>query len=97
MDPKQIDLNQLGKQFCDNCVVGMNNEAFFLIPIAGQQATAYVLTPEHAKRLSQSLTHYVQLYEKNNRPITSNWTEHMPSPIQMTDLPGKDAGSSEKK
>ena len=51
MQPQQIDVAQLPKQYCENIVVGSNDQMFMLITMVGINATAYAITPEHAKRL----------------------------------------------
>lgn len=90
MNPQPIDINQVPKQLSENVMVGANNEMFVIIPVVGTNATAYALTPEHAKRLSKLLAERVSDFEKKVRPITES--TGVPSPIQTSDLPpnGKD-------
>jgi len=88
-----MDLNKVPKQFCDNVTVGCSKEAFILIMQTGGTGTAYAFTPEHAKRLSQSLAHNIAEYEKSHGKIDAEWNPNIKSPIQSTDLPN-DSGST---
>lgn len=54
----------------------------------GENATAYALTPAHMKRLSQSLAHQIEEYEKNFGPINAKWSPGIESPIQSKDIRG---------
>jgi hypothetical protein len=91
MPPNNLDINQVPKQFSEQMVVGSNNQFFVLIPIAGTNATAYAITPEHAKVLAKTLTEHVENFEKNVRKIDIGG---MPSPIQRSDLPPSDQGKT---
>jgi len=86
MDPKQININQIPKQFCEKMVIGSNNQFFVVIPVVGATATAYAITPEHAKSLAKTLTEHVAKFEMNIRPIP-DMGNAVPSPIQTSDLP----------
>ena len=88
MSPQQIDANQLPKQFCENIVVGSNDQTFVLITLVGVNATAYAISPEHAKSLAKTLNEHVANFEKNVRPIR-DITAGVRSPIQPTELPPK--------
>lgn len=86
MDPKQININQIPKQFCEKMLVGSNNQFFVVVPVVGTNATAYAITPEHAKSLVKTLSEHVARFETNIRPIP-DMGGAVPSPIQTSDLP----------
>lgn len=94
-------MNQVPKQFCDNITAGYSSEFFVLILKNGSNASAYSLTPQHAKRLAQYMTHQVSQFEKEHGAIKAEWTQNIQSPIQPGDLknPGTDPsqGKSEEK
>lgn len=81
-----MDLNKLPKQFCDNVNMGFSAEALVLALMSGQNASIFAFSPEHAKRLSLSLVHNLQQYEKTFGEIKTEWTPGVESPIQIVDL-----------
>jgi hypothetical protein len=95
MDPKQINIDQIPKQFCEKMLIGSNNQFFVVIPIVGANATAYAITPEHAKSLVKTLSEHVAKFETNIRPIP-DMGGAVPSPIQTSDLPPHDGGEPKK-
>ena len=92
----QIDLNQVPKQFCEKMVIGSNNQFFVVVPIVGTNATAFAITPEHAKNLAKVLTEHVVKFEKNVRAIPELHGA-IPSPIQSSDLPPNNGEEPKKK
>lgn len=84
MTSNNINIEQVPKQFSENMIVGSNNQIFVLIPVVGINATAYAITPEHAKGLAKQLTAHIERFEKNVRKIE---IEGVASPIQRSDLP----------
>lgn len=86
MDEPQINLDQVPKQFCEKMLIGSNNQFFVVMPIVGANATAYAITPEHAKSLAKTLSEHVAKFETNIRPIP-DMGGAVPSPIQTSDLP----------
>ena len=80
------DLNKIPKQFCENVLAGHSQESFVLVMTAGETANAYALTPQHMKRLVQSLTHQVAEYEKRFGQIDASWSPGIESPIQTKDI-----------
>ncbi len=95
MDPKQINIDQIPKQFCEKMLVGSNNQFFVVMPLVGQNATAYAITPEHAKRLVKTLQEHVAKFEMNIRPIP-DMGGAIPSPIQTSDLPPQEGNGPKK-
>lgn len=95
MDPKQINISEIPKQFCEKMLVGSNNQFFVVVPVVGTSATAYAITPEHAKSLARTLAEHVAKFEVNIRPIP-DMGGAVPSPIQTSDLPPNN-GSEPKK
>jgi hypothetical protein len=59
-----------------------------MIVSVGEQAAAYALTPQHMKRVVQSLAHQVEEYEKKFGVINAKWTPGIESPIQSKDIKG---------
>lgn len=95
MEPTNINIDQIAKQFCERAVVGSNNQFFILIPMVGGTATAYAITPEHAKVLAKTLQEHVDKFEKNFRQLPDSSTGQ-PSPMQKSDFSSND-GESKKK
>lgn len=81
-----MDFNKIPKQFCDNVVVGHTQEHFVLLMSVGEAANAYAFTPQHLKRLVQSLTHQLEEYEKQFGAIDAKWAPGIESPIQTKDI-----------
>jgi hypothetical protein len=86
-----MDFNKIPKQFCENVVAGHSEENFVLLMNVGENATAYALTPQHMKRLVQSLSHQVEEYEKKFGPINAKWSPGIESPLQSKDIKGSGA------
>jgi hypothetical protein len=80
-----VDLKDAPKQFCDNISIGYSDEFFAVALFSGGMVDVYAITPEHAKRLSQSLAFNVGEYEKRFGEIKAEWSEGVRSPIQMSD------------
>lgn len=81
-----MDFNKIPKQFCENINIGVSSEFFALALQSGQNLSAFALTPEHAKRLAQSLAYHVSEFEKQFGDIKTDWAPGVQSPIQMIDL-----------
>lgn len=81
-----MDIIKAPKQFLDNVTGGFTEEFFVLAMVSGEQGTAYALTPQHAKRLSQWLAYQIEDYEKQHKKIEAEWIPGLKSPIQSTDL-----------
>ncbi len=79
---KPQDLQNAPKIFCENIRIGYSPEFFILGLSSGAQATIYTLTPEHAKRLLQYLSHEIMQYEKQNGKIAATWNPNIVSPVQ---------------
>jgi hypothetical protein len=81
---QKFDLQTAPKQFCENIAVGFHKEFFVMAMMNGTTATAYTLTPQHAKRLKQYLDHQIAEYEKQNGVIKgTNWSPEIKSPVQF--------------
>jgi len=87
MKMKSEDLKIAPKLFCESINIGFTPEYFVMGLSSGNQASIYSLTPEHAKRLQQYLTHQLTEYEKEHRPITANWSPTIVSPVQRANPP----------
>lgn len=81
-----MDLNKIPKQFCENVNIGATPEFFILAMLSGENAMTYALTPQHAKRLSQSLAYNIAEFEKRYGEIGTEWTPGIQSPIQILDI-----------
>jgi hypothetical protein len=79
---KPEDLQQAPKIFCENIKVGFTPEYFVMGLSSGTQSSIYSLTPQHAKRLLQYLTHELAQFEKLHGEITAEWNPNIVSPVQ---------------
>jgi hypothetical protein len=79
---KPEDIKKTPKLFCESINIAYTPEFFVLSMSSGSQTNIYALTPQHAKRLSQYLTHQLTEYEKSNSAIEATWTPHVVSPLQ---------------
>ena len=86
---KPEDLQKAPKLFCENIKLGFTPEYFVIGLTSGNQGQIYSLTPAHAKRLQQYLTHEVEKYEKDNGEITAEWNPNVLSPVQRANPPSK--------
>lgn len=78
-----MDITQAPKQYCDNINVAFTEDVFLMAVASGQAAIVYALTPQHAKKLAQMLSHNVSKYENEFGEIKAEWSENVPSPIQF--------------
>ncbi|OGC80719.1 hypothetical protein A2943_02415 [Candidatus Adlerbacteria bacterium RIFCSPLOWO2_01_FULL_51_16] len=81
-----MNLNKVPKQFCDNVLAARAKEYFVVGMLVGEAGTFYSLTPQHFKRLVQSLSHQLAGYEKEHGTIDTAWVPGVKSPIQTQDL-----------
>ncbi len=84
---KPEDLKKAPKLFCESITIAFTPEYFITSLSSGAQSSIYSLTPEHAKRLQQYLTHQVGEYEKKHGPIVAEWSPNIKSPIQPSKNP----------
>lgn len=84
---KPEDLKKAPKLFCESVNVAFTPEYFVVGLSSGQQAQIYSLTPQHAKRLQQYLSHQLSEYEKENGEITAEWSPKIVSPVQPSNPP----------
>jgi len=84
---KPDDLKQSPKLFCESVNIGYTKEFFVLGLSSGNQASIYSLTPQHAKRLQQYLTHQITDFEKENGEIEAQWKPNIVSPVQRANPP----------
>jgi len=83
------DIKQAPKRFCENMKVGFTPEYMVLGISSGNQAEVYALTPGHAKRLQQYLSHQIAEYEKEHGEITAEWNPNVVSPVQRANPPSE--------
>jgi hypothetical protein len=84
---KQEDLKTAPKLFCESINVGYTPEFFVMGLSSGNQASIYSLTPQHAKRLQQYLSHQISEYEKQHGQINATWNPTIISPVQRKNPP----------
>lgn len=81
------ELTKAPKVFCERAQVAYSPEFFILGLQSGGNGTVYTLTPQHAKRLAQYLTHQVSEFEDKHGEIDSNWNPNVVSPVQRANPP----------
>ena len=86
---KKEDLQKAPKLFCESINVAFTPEYFILGLTSGNQGTIYTLTPQHAKRLQQYLTHQVKEFEEKNGKIEAKWDPNIVSPVQRVNSPNE--------
>ncbi len=84
---KPEDIQKAPKIFCESIKVGFTPEYFVMALGSGTQSSIYTLTPQHAKRLLQYLTHEIAQYEKNHDEIKAEWNPSIVSPVQNFNPP----------
>ena len=88
IDPKQIDLNQLPKKFCDGALGAYGKELFSFAFTSGNSLDSFVTTPQVMKSIAQWMNEQVQNYEKQFGNIDMT-PPKIQSPIQRADLDNK--------
>jgi len=86
---KGEDLKKAPKLFCESINIGFTPEYFVMGLSSGNQGTIYSLTPQHAKRLQQYLTHQISEHEKEHSSITAEWNPNIVSPVQRANPPSE--------
>ncbi|MCF7815985.1 MAG: DUF3467 domain-containing protein [Candidatus Pacebacteria bacterium] len=81
------DLQKAPKLFCENIRIGFTPEYFVVGLSSGTQSSIYSLTPAHAKRFLQYLTHEITQFEKANGTIVAEWNPNIVSPVQKLNPP----------
>lgn len=89
VDMKQEDLKKAPKLFCESINVAFTPEYFVIGLTSGNQGSIYTLTPQHAKRLEQYLTHQVKEFEEKHGTIDAKWDPSIVSPVQRANPPGE--------
>ena len=86
MNQNKLNLDTLPKYFCQSTLIARSSDVFVLVMNLGDEQIAYALTPEHMKQLSLSINYNVAEFEKTSRPINTNWSPGIQSPIQASEL-----------
>jgi hypothetical protein len=81
------DFKNTPKVFCETVQLAYTPEYFVMALSSGSDGTIYALTPEHAKRLAQYLTHQVGEYEKEHGAVEAKWNPNIVSPVQRANPP----------
>ncbi len=84
---KSEDLKRAPKLFCESINIGFTPEFFIMALSSGNQNAIYTLTPQHAKRLQQYITHQLAEFEKENGAVTATWSPTIVSPVQRANPP----------
>jgi len=84
---KKEELKNAPKVFCESINVAYTPEYFVMGLTSGSQGSIYTLTPQHAKRLQQYLTHQIGEYESKNGTIEAKWDSKIVSPVQRANPP----------
>lgn len=87
LNMKPEDMKSAPKLFCESINIGFTPEFFVLGLSSGTQASIYSLTPQHAKRLQQYLTHQLTEYQKEHGEIKAEWSPKIVSPVQPKNQP----------
>ncbi len=86
---KKEDLKRATKLFCESVQIGFTPEYFVFGLTSGEQASIYSLTPQHAKRLQQYLTHQIGEFEKEHGEVKAHWNPNIVSPVQRANPPNE--------
>lgn len=81
------DFKNEPKEFCESVQLAYTPEYFALALTSGSAGVVYAITPQHAKRLAQYLSHQVGEYEKEHGAITATWNPNVVSPVQRGNPP----------
>lgn len=84
---KKEDLIHAPKLFCESISIAYTPEYFVMGLTSGDQGALYTLTPQHAKRLQQYLTHQLKEYEEKHGEIHATWNPNIVSPVQRINPP----------
>ena len=79
------DIKKAPKLFCESVNLAYTPEFFVMGLSSGNQSTIYSLTPQHAKRLQQYLSHQITQYEEKHGEIKADWNPNIVSPVQLSD------------
>lgn len=86
---KKEDLKKAPKMFCESINVAFTPEYFIVGLTSGNQGSIYTLTPQHAKRLQQYLTHQINEFEEKQGTIDAKWDPKIISPVQRANPPSE--------
>jgi hypothetical protein len=86
---KSDDVKKAPKVFCESISIAFTPEYFIMGVASGAEGTLYSLTPQHAKRLSQYLSHQLKEYEDKHGEIKAEWNPNIVSPVQRANPPSE--------
>jgi len=84
---KKEALKNAPKVFCESINLAFTAEYFVMGLTSGNQGSIYTLTPQHAKRLQQYLTHQISEFETKHGTIDAKWDPNVISPVQRANPP----------
>jgi len=84
---KPDDLKNAPKLLAENIKIGYSPEFFIIGISSGSDGRVYSLTPGHAKRLQQYLTHELTEYEAKYGSVNAQWSPNVVSPVQRQNPP----------
>lgn len=85
VDPKNIDINQLPKKFCDGALGGFGRDLFSFCLTSGNSLDSFATTPQTMKSIAIWMNGQIQNYEKQFGQIDMT-PPKIQSPIQISDL-----------
>ena len=86
---KQEELKNAPKLFCESINVAFTPEYFVVGMTSGNQGAIYTLTPQHAKRLQQYMTHQLKEFENKYGEVDAKWDPNILSPVQRVNPPSE--------
>jgi hypothetical protein len=86
---------QSSKRFADNARVLIAEGHMVITLYVGESSEIFVLTPHHAKRLSQLLASQVASYEAQQGNIPASFQTSILSPIQPEKPPKNEGGEAQ--
>jgi hypothetical protein len=84
---KSDEVKNAPKLFCESISIAFTPEYFIMGVASGAEGTVYSLTPQHAKRLNQYLTHQIKEFETSHGEIKAEWNPNVISPVQRANPP----------
>jgi hypothetical protein len=85
IDPKNIDMNQLPKKFCDGAIGSFGRDLFAFAITSGNSLDSFAATPHNMKSIAIWLSNQIEAYEKQFGEIDMT-PPKIQSPIQISDL-----------
>ena len=85
VDPKNVNMNQLPKKFCDGAIGGFGRDLFSFALTSGNNLDPFATTPQTMKSIAIWIDGQIKDYEKQFGTIDMT-PPKIQSPIQFSDL-----------